>query len=258
MQRRKRPFYIIAHNPNTIKEAEEFLQAGANALEPDIVFAENRFFVSHSHHASYEDIPTLETYLRDLQDLLAAKKYNLALLIFDMKDTDFDVNDFLALVKENFCGDLCDDVAILVTNADDHEFLCRYRGNYPNVGIGVDESNVPPAELEQIFKQAGQKNFSYADGITTFLTKLGVFQNIVEAQECRAKNEPHSFKLIYTWVLSLKGSMRKYLDTHIDGIFVDLDDVKELKELLSNSPYNEAYELAVYGYNPFTAEMRTA
>ncbi|HYY94998.1 MAG TPA: hypothetical protein VE713_10795 [Pyrinomonadaceae bacterium] len=34
----KRKFYIIAHNPNTLREAEDFLKADANALEPDICF----------------------------------------------------------------------------------------------------------------------------------------------------------------------------------------------------------------------------
>jgi hypothetical protein len=31
-----RPFYIFAHNPNTPHDVEVSLQAGANALEPDI------------------------------------------------------------------------------------------------------------------------------------------------------------------------------------------------------------------------------
>src|ERR1700758_2437576 len=35
-----RPFYIFAHNPNTVHDAEVALQAGANALEPDVTVAE--------------------------------------------------------------------------------------------------------------------------------------------------------------------------------------------------------------------------
>jgi hypothetical protein len=31
-----RPFYVIAHNPNTLDEAEEALKNGCNTLEPDI------------------------------------------------------------------------------------------------------------------------------------------------------------------------------------------------------------------------------
>ncbi len=251
MQRRKRPFYIIGHNPNTITEAKEFLQAGANALEPDIIYSGGRFLVSHSHHTD-EDTLTIELYLQQLKALLENENYKLALLIFDIKDTDFDINDFISIVKENFQGPVCEGVAILMTHADDHEFVARYRGQYPNVGIGVDESNVPPTELDRFFKNSGQKNFAYADGITTILNKLGVYDNVREAQQCRDKSGG-GFALVYTWVLSLKGSMRKYLDTYIDGIFVDLSSVKELLELIGEAPYNEVFELAANGYNPFGA-----
>jgi hypothetical protein len=252
-QRRKRPFYIIGHNPNTIEEAEEYLRYGVNALEPDIIYHSQQFYVSHAHPVSYEQTPTLERYLQQLKELLASRRYNLALLIFDFKDNNFDINHFFSIVKENFCGNTCDGVAILATHADDHAFVSRYRGTYPNIGIGVDESNTPPSELEQFFKKAGQKNFTYADGITTFLSKPGVYKNIREAQWCRDKNEPDSFKLIYTWALHLDGSMHKYLDTCIDGIFVDPPSVKDLKELINHPPYNEVYDLAPNGYNPFTA-----
>lgn len=32
----KRPFWAIGHNPNTLKNAQAFLLAGSNALEPDV------------------------------------------------------------------------------------------------------------------------------------------------------------------------------------------------------------------------------
>ena len=253
MQKRKRKFFIIGHNPNTLAEAKEFLDKGANALEPDIVYAEGRFYVSHLPQLSYENVLTVEEYLHGLKKLLLSESYNLALLVFDIKETDFDPNLFIDIVKENFSGGPCDGVSMLITNADNHDFLNRYRGGYDNVGVGVDESNTPPSQLQEIFKKGGQQNFSYADGITTFLTKPGVFKNITEAQHCRNKNEPASFKIIYTWVLSHEASMRKYLDTYIDGIMVDAGSVTRLKDLIAGEPYCDAYELAQNGYNSFTA-----
>ncbi|MEO6719594.1 MAG: PLAT/LH2 domain-containing protein [Ferruginibacter sp.] len=252
MLRQKRPFFIIGHNPNTIDEAKDFLDKGANALEPDIVHANGQFYVSHSPQPSYENVPTVQGYLQELKSLLLNKQYNLALLIWDIKETDFDPNHFMDVVKQNFSGGPCNGVTMLMTNADDHDFLNRYKGGYDNVGVGVDESNTPPSMLGQIFKNGGQKNFSYADGITTFLTKPGVFKNIAEAQHCRIQNEPDSFTLIYTWVLSNKAAMRRYLDTYIDGIMVDAAAVKELNDLIITAPYNDVYELAQNGYNPFT------
>src|SRR6187200_3468003 len=101
MQKRKRKFFIIGHNPNTLAEAKEFLDKGANALEPDIVYAEGRFYVSHLPQLSYENVLTVEEYLHELKKLLLSESYNLALLIWDIKETDFDPNLFIGIVKEN-------------------------------------------------------------------------------------------------------------------------------------------------------------
>jgi len=112
---------------------------------------------------------------------------------------------------------------------------------------------VAPSALEKIFKTGGQKNVSYADGITTILQKPEVFKNVREALLCRNQNDPGSFKIIYTWVLKRETAMRKYLDNYIDGIMVDVGTVNGLKELIDNAPYNEVYQFAQNGYNPFTA-----
>ena len=253
MVRQKRAFYIIGHNANTIEEAAEFLDKGANALEPDIVHANGRFYVTHQPQLSYEDVPTVEEYLRDLRQLLHDKKYNLALLIWDIKNTDFHPNTFIGLVKEHFSDDVGEGVAMLVTHADDHAFLNRYKGYYPNVGIGTDESNLTPAELQEIFVNGGQPNFSYADGIVAFLDKPGVFKNITDALQVRDQLKGGGFSLVYTWVLSQQASMRKYLDTYIDGIFVDAVAVARLQALLTAEPYRDVYAMAKNGYNPFTA-----
>jgi hypothetical protein len=254
MERIKRPFFIIGNNPNTIEEAREFLENGANALEPDIVYAEGQFYISHTPQLSYKNVPTVKEYLQELKELLLAGQYNLALIIWDIKTTNFDPNHFIDIVKENFSGEPFDGINMLVTNADDYIFLNQLKGRYPNVGVGLDESDIPPREIEKIFKKADQRNFSYADGITTLLNKTGVYKNITEALFCRGNNEPGSFGIIYTWVLSRESSMRKYLDLYMDGIMVDVGSANLLKELITHPPYDEAYEIAYNGYNPFRAE----
>ena len=253
MQRQKRAFYIIAHNPNTVEEAAEFLKNGANALEPDVVHSDGKFYISHSELKTYADCPTVEEYLQQLKQLVIENNYNLALIVFDIKNTDFDINRLLHVIVTNFSGGFCDGVALLLTHSDDTDFLIKCDNQYSNVGIGVDETNTPPSEVESIFRNAGHKNFSYADGITTFLTKPGVYTNIVKAQECRDANENVSFKLIYTWSLQREASMRKYLNTYIDGIFVDVPYVKKLKNLVLSSPYDQVFYMARNGHNPFDA-----
>ncbi|MES2774384.1 MAG: PLAT/LH2 domain-containing protein [Bacteroidota bacterium] len=249
--RQKRPFFIIGHRANTIADAKTFLDKGTNALEIDIVHDNKRFYVSHDIHKSYENIPTLEEFLPELKTLLADGGYDLSLMIWDMKCTDFDPNRFMAIVRKNFSGNPCDGIAMLITHPEDHGFINQYTADYENVGVGLDESDIPPSDLEKIFKTRDQKNYSYADGITTFLNKTEVFKNITEAQTCRYHHEPDSYSIIYTWVLHREEAMRTFLGTYIDGIMVDPGGVELLKQLVTSPPFNEAYELASNGYNPF-------
>jgi len=50
-----RPFYIVGHNPNTVHDAEVALQAGANALEPDVTVAEPDTANRHHRAVPVED-----------------------------------------------------------------------------------------------------------------------------------------------------------------------------------------------------------
>lgn len=253
MDRKKRAFFIIGHNPNSIEEAKEFLDNGANALEPDIVCADGQFYVSHIPRLSYKNILTLPEYLQNLKALLLEGKYNVALIIWDIKTVNFDPNHFMDVVKENFSGAIMDGIAMLITHSDDHDFLNKFTGQFHNVGVGLDESNLSPSQIESIFTNANQRNFSYADGITTLLKKPVVYKNITEAQFCRYENEPNSFGLVYTWVMRKESSLRKFLDIYVDGIMVEVNTVRLLKKLIDNPPYNEVYESAQNGYNPFAA-----
>lgn len=252
MNRQKRPFYIVAHNPNTIEEAKEFLDKGVNALEPDIIHVDGKFYISHDHLPSFDNTPTLAAYLQGLKKMMEENNYDLSLIIFDIKDTDFDINDLIGQVKQHFSGGICEGVAMLFTHSDATDFVMKYNKKYENVGIGVDESNAPPRELDEMFRKAGHTHYTYSDGVTTLLVKPGVYQNIIEAQNWRNAHPP-SFKLIYTWAITRVATLKQFLNTYIDGIFVDPGDVDNLQKLIAEDPYQQVFELAKNGYNPFTA-----
>ena len=65
--RKKRPFYIVAHNPNSLEETKEFLEKGVNALEPDVINVDGTFYISHLHLPSYSKTHTLAEYLQGLK-----------------------------------------------------------------------------------------------------------------------------------------------------------------------------------------------
>ncbi|MFH0780989.1 MAG: PLAT/LH2 domain-containing protein [Pseudomonadota bacterium] len=93
-----RPFYVFAHNPNTLEEAELALKHGANALEPDLMvlpsgsrlghapFTPNPtgIVVYHDHPTYTPRVPsTLDQYLDGIHRL-AIDHPHLALLVFDI------------------------------------------------------------------------------------------------------------------------------------------------------------------------------
>jgi PLAT/LH2 domain len=256
----KRKFYIIAHNPNTLREAEDFLQAGANALEPDICFdaaRPERFYVSHGTPGSNPFTPehSLVNYLRGLTAMLAdeSNNYNLALIAFDIKSPDFDINEFVRTVFDNFSGHTaCEGVAVLVTVSSlaHAGALCAYEQASERVAVGIDEEN-SPRDVESAFRRGGQRRFTYANGSILTDVKFGLFKSIMTAKALQARGD--SFRLVYTWVLKRESPMRSYLDLHIDGVIVDVETVPHLLEILGDEHFGASYELARNGFNPFDA-----
>lgn len=256
----KRKFYILGHNPNTLREAEDFLKAGANALEPDICFdaeTADRFFVSHGTFGSNPLTPehSLASYLQGLKRMLtdARNGYNLALIAFDIKTPAFDINELVNVVFDNFSAHpVCNGVAILITvgSLSDIGFLNAYDGTRENVGVGIDEEK-SAGEVEAGFKRGAQKRFTYANGSILTDIKVGLFDSIMTAKGLQARSGDDGFKLVYTWVLARESPIRSFLDLHIDGIIVDLNVVPHLLEILNDEHFLPLYELAQNGHNPF-------
>jgi glycerophosphoryl diester phosphodiesterase len=80
-----RPFYIVGHNPNTIADVHAALDAGANAIEPDVnVYDDHEDQLCISHEEGDADAPSLSQFLMDLHDV-AVNRPELALVVFDCK-----------------------------------------------------------------------------------------------------------------------------------------------------------------------------
>lgn len=258
----KRKFYIIAHNPNTLGEVEEFLRAGANALEPDVCFdAEKpeRFFVSHGTFGSnpFDREHSLATYLSGLRSMLedASGGYDLALIAFDVKTPTFDINEFVRVVSDNFTAHPAGaGVAILITvgSLSDSGFLNAYDGTGEAVGVGVDEEK-SAANVEAAFRSGGQGRFAYAHGSIFTRIKPELFKSIMRGKALQFRGGGGSFSLVYTWVVSRDHPLRGYLGLRVDGMIVDVGEVPHVLEVLGGEPFRSTYELARRGHNPFAA-----
>jgi hypothetical protein len=80
-----RPFYIVGHNPNTIAEVNAALDAGANAIEPDVnVYDGDEDQLCISHEEGNSDAASINKFLTDLHDV-AVNRPELTLVVFDCK-----------------------------------------------------------------------------------------------------------------------------------------------------------------------------
>jgi hypothetical protein len=263
-------FYIVAHNPNTIKDAKAYLDAGVNALEPDVCFDEDepdQYFVSHSHVSSDPDSydftheHSLANYMQGLANLLSSteKSYNLALIWFDYKDSpDGDINTLLKIVHDNFTvkTPICAGVAIMVSVAhiSDASFVNGYDQTIDNAGVAIDQDDDCTGVCNN-FVSALEKRFAYADGIMVGGSPIGIYTSVMKAKvlQAQAKSPDRQFKMIHTWVLASDNSLRSYLDLHIDGIIVNISTVPTLISILNEPHYQPMYQLATNGYNPWGA-----
>ena len=256
----KQHFYIIGHNPNTLADAKEFLANGANALEPDIHYHSNKahkFFVYHSS-TTYK-VP-LSTYLAGLRKVIKSKAKHLALLYFDIKN-ELPINELRDYIFEHFSKfSDCKQVSIILSysSIDGGGFLRKYKAldAMPNAGILIDEED-EPRDVRAFFSKKSQTKIAYGNGIYVAGLK-SIFRSISEGKYVQVVSKPH-FKMVFTWTLASKNSMRDFLNLHINGIIVNISTVKTLKKILTTeSHFSSQYVLAKPGHNPWTAPGRPA
>ncbi len=263
-------FYIVGHNPNTKDDAESYLKAKANALEPDVCFSSksihpDRYYVSHSHSVAdadsyaFDQEHSLASYMLGIKDLILRNDYDLAFIWFDYKDSpEGDINTLLKIVHDNFTvyDQKCADVAIMVSVAhiSDCTFVNGYDQSIPNAGVAIDQDD-DCAGVQKNFISALETRFAYADGIMVAGSPIGIYKSVMEAKvlQAQATNPDQQFKMIHTWVLASDNSLRSYLDLHIDGIIVNLSTVPTLISILNEPHYQPMYQLATNGYNPWGA-----
>jgi len=258
----RRPFYVIAHNPDSVIQAEEALLAGANSLEPDVCFdgrspddfnVRDRWAFKGANFLSkvvYSD-PPLSVYLRGLVAFLKSHPENqLALLAFDLKQPfNHDINKFFGVIAEEFCPHF-PEVSIMTTVGVPRgmKMLVKRKNPGHDEAIGIDEG-ISPRRADRFFKKIG---IPYVFGIGTSvpLYPTTVFLRPID-KALQLRDAGGSFRLVYPWTVNAKSSMKKFLDLKggVDGIITD--NVALLRRLIESEPYNSRYRLATAADKPF-------
>jgi hypothetical protein len=247
-----RPFYVVGHNPNTISEVKDALNAGANAIEPDVnVFESDPTKLCISHSGGDAGDPSLVQFLTDLHTV-ALQNPQLALIVFDCKpDTttpSFGL-ELLNAIRTNLTFDIPLNVILSVSSLSEIGMFDNIRNILgPREGLMVDEENDPEA-VAALFINAGVEHRCYGNGntIQSPVTSPNLRPSIEHACGIRAGHD--SFKFIYEWTTDDDERMREFINTGVDGMITD--SVAKLKSISQEAGFQSLIRFATRADNPF-------
>ncbi|HTY11537.1 MAG TPA: hypothetical protein VMF88_10735 [Bacteroidota bacterium] len=255
-----RKFYLLGHNPNTVPDAVQCLQDGANGLEPDVYYDSEKpekFFVQES--PAIWDVfsktpPSLQEYLKDLSaQLLQNRGFNLALIAFDLKNAnDFDIRALYDMIRIHF-SNTHPKVAILTTVGESTSMgsvtCIQNQGLYESIGV---DGGTTADQADDFFKNRNL-HYTYGNGNSVLSSTLDQYVNeIRRATELRDAGNGNSFKMVYPWTVNNENKMKLYLDMPrgIDGMITG--EVKQLWNILQKPEYQQKYCLATSADKPFS------
>ncbi|MEY2407602.1 MAG: hypothetical protein QOF48_272 [Verrucomicrobiota bacterium] len=228
----RRPFYNVGHNPNTIAEAELALQAGANALEPDIqMHCDGHLIMYHDDCdlPPYTRVPeSMEAYLDGLHQL-ALQYPGLALVVFDVKTpaaTAAFGTQILNAIRTRFnTNGVKVNVIINIGPQSDGALFDNILARLgPREGVLIDGENDPTAIANYFVGRGYSGNIGYGNGTAGYgLPFIGpnMPTSVDRAAYMRAafgnlKNIP------YVYAIEFSSDMSMFMDAGVDGIIPDI------------------------------------
>jgi hypothetical protein len=270
-----RPFYIFAHNPNTVHDAEVALQAGANALEPDITVAEpdtsnpscgTGVLVDWDSSSPNRDGLCSDTRFVDwLKGVhkLAIQYPGLALIAFDIKSpaaTAAHGVEIWSAVRTylNTDGVNINVIFSVGTRSDGGVFanIIGYLG--PREGVQIDAEDDPVAVVDYFSGQTA--NIGYGDG--TAFQGPDLPRAIDHAAFLRA-SVGYPKVVTYVYTLNHVTSMHSFIDSGVDGIIPDAfgvqasGDPSYITKLLNVVNEHPEIRVATRDDNPFVPALQS-
>lgn len=270
-----RPFYVVAHNTNTLEEAELALQHGANALEPDLMIlpsgsslAEAPFtsnptgiVVYHDLHLATSRVPlTLDQYLDGIHRLAVAHP-NLALIVFDIKPSAALAENGPKILDSihnhlNFDGVNVNIILSVAERSDGGLFDNILNQLGVREGVMIDEEDDANITNQFFFDRGYFGNIGYGDG------SVGPGFHLPRAIDLAAFNRastgfPRS--VTYVYVLNSAKSEHSFINRGVDGIIPDAFfdptdhdfDPSYIDDLLTVVRQHPEIRLATREDNPF-------
>jgi hypothetical protein len=225
-----RPFYIVAHNPNTLEEAEFALQAGANALEPDVQLYDclgysEVLVIYHDDPCPLgptRDVLSLNAYLEGVHQL-AIKYPQLALIVMDVKSpavsAAYGAEIWNSIRTHLNYGPVNLNVVISTAEISDGVLFDNILGQLgPREGVQFDEDNNAADAVNYFFKKGYYGNIGYGNGTA------GPGPNLPRSMDKAAfLRASYGFPkaVTYVFALSEESSMHSFINGGVDGIIPD-------------------------------------
>jgi hypothetical protein len=248
-----RPFYAIGHNTNTIKLVKEALDAGANAIEPDVnIYRQDPAEVCISHYEGDAEAPTLKQFLTSLRET-ALLDSRLSLIVFDCKSTvatpEFGL-ELLTAIRNCLTFDTGLNIVISVSGLENISLFDKIKDILgPREGLMIDENNDPEL-ISHYFRDAGVINQCYGNGISIpGISIMGpnVMPSIEKACALRAATAMPKFNCV--WTVNEERLKREFILSGVDGIITD--DLKDLRKQMYEPEFQRLIRYANRMDNPF-------
>jgi hypothetical protein len=255
----RRPFYVMGHNTNTMQEVRDAVNAGANAIEPDLNYDEatDTLIVSHgkisagrSHQAKVE-AARFDKYLAELVQFATepGNGRNLALVYIDSKIEGGRLGQrTLELVHAAYDrAGLTLPTIYAVGSLPMTNFFDTMGPNLRSYeGAIVDEEDNADV-VDAVLKSKRVARRSYGDGIAPWLPGPNVRTSVERGLAIKATSG--SIAHVNVWTLVNDSRMRDYVRAGVDSMITD--DLSGLRRILAEPEFASTRRIAVRSDDPF-------
>jgi glycerophosphoryl diester phosphodiesterase len=260
-----RPFYLIAHNTNSMEEVRGALARGLNAVEIDIHADESgALYVSHyavnalRRAMPGESPPPLAPFLDELKRFADSPAGSaLALVILDCKVSDPALAPVLMTEVRSRLTERGTSLHVIVSvpSLARAAFFEPIRSTLTaHEALMIDEED-DPRPVAELFARAEVARAGYGNGITTIagigLPSAHLVSSMDNAVALRAVE---NLGFVYAWVVVDRETIRECLRIGVSGVMVDSENAERLIDVLTEAPFSGEYRRALRSDDPVESD----
>jgi len=267
-----RAFYVFAHNPNTLADVEISLQAGANALEPDITTAscsgQEEVLVDWDSSFPNRDGRCSDTKFVDCLEgahALAIQYPQLALVVFDIKSPAASAGHGVEILNAirshlNYGPVTLNVILSVATRSDGAVFDNVLDQLGDREGAQVDAEDDPADIVNFFFGRNYTGNIAFGDGTTFQGPNL---PRAIDRAAFLKASVGYPRLVTYVYTLNHITSMHSFIDSGVDGIIPDAFgaptsvDPSYITELVGVVREHPEIRMATREDNPFQPPLQS-